>query len=82
MRLGYHARRGNAEKAKRSLRRLYGNVPSYDVEREYTQMASTIEVERRDHGGAWWTEYRDCFVGSNGQVVAFSIHSLEEPYFD
>lgn len=63
---GYHARRGNADKAKRSLRRLYGNVPSYDVEREYDQMASTIEVERRDHGGSWWTEYRDCFVGING----------------
>lgn len=30
----YHARKGNDEAAKRSMLRLYGNAPDYDVVRE------------------------------------------------
>lgn len=40
------ARRGNREGALKSLRRLYGNVPGYDMEEEYGIIVRTIEHEK------------------------------------
>ena len=69
VRSGYHARRGNDDKAKRCLERLYGSESTYDVEREYEAIAKVIDEERRAHGVVWWKEYRDCFTGTNGWVI-------------
>ncbi|ORX37529.1 general substrate transporter [Kockovaella imperatae] len=41
----FHARRGDGEKALRSLRQLYGNVPGYDFEEEYGIIQRTIAHE-------------------------------------
>ncbi|CAH0004304.1 unnamed protein product [Clonostachys byssicola] len=42
----HHTRRGNKEKAMKSLRQLYGGVEGYDFEQEYDIIAKTIQHER------------------------------------
>lgn len=40
------ARKGKIERAKKSMRWLYGNVPSYDIEEEYKIMEENALRER------------------------------------
>ncbi|CAH0045348.1 unnamed protein product [Clonostachys solani] len=42
----HHTRRGNKEKAMKSLRQLYGGVEGYDFEQEYDIIAKTIQHEK------------------------------------
>ncbi|KAJ5377257.1 uncharacterized protein N7496_004666 [Penicillium cataractarum] len=42
----FYVRRGDKEKAMKSLRWLYGNVEGYDFDEEYNIIAKTIEHER------------------------------------
>jgi hypothetical protein len=50
------ARQGKVQKAQQSLKTLYGGVPGYDIEREYSVMASEIDhansVAIGEHKGA------------------------------
>ena len=43
----FYARRGNKEAACKSLTRLYGNIPGYNVEEEYNVILRTLAYERR-----------------------------------
>lgn len=43
----YYARKDEHEKAKRSMLKLYGNIPDYDVEHEYRAIQHGIESERQ-----------------------------------
>lgn len=63
----FHARRGNKEKAFKSLKTLYGNIPDYDFEEEYGIIIKTIEHERdtiKRNKASGWT---DLFKGTNGK---------------
>ncbi len=42
----FYARRGNKDKAMKSMRQLYGNVEGYDFEEEYEIIARTIEQRK------------------------------------
>lgn len=42
----FHARRGDKDKALKTMRQLYGGVEGYDFEEEYGIIARTIEHER------------------------------------
>ena len=44
----FYARRGEKEKAMKSLRTLFGGVEHYDFEEEYGIIARTIEHERME----------------------------------
>jgi hypothetical protein len=59
----FHARRGDKEKAMKSLKQLFGNVEGYDFEEELGIIERTIEHERTmlDHA----PRYRDVFKGLN-----------------
>ncbi|VUC36545.1 unnamed protein product [Clonostachys rosea] len=48
----YYARKGQHEKAKRSMVSLYGTAPDYDVEHEYRVVRSGIEAELELSGGS------------------------------
>ena len=43
----FHARRGNKEKALKTMRQLYGGIKDFDFEEEYGIIARTIEHERQ-----------------------------------
>jgi MFS family permease len=62
----WYARKGKEAQAKNAMRRLYGNVESYDVEVEYAMMMKTINDERATlaiatGGQPEWKLYLDCF---------------------
>jgi MFS family permease len=64
------ARRGNRAKAEKSMRFLYGNVPSYDIAREYADIVTTIEAEKAKSTQSAskqseWRLYLDCFRGTH-----------------
>ena len=44
--LAYYAIRDQDEKGKKMLRRVYGNVPGYDVEKEYAIIKNTLIEEK------------------------------------
>lgn len=76
----YLARKGDNEKAKRSLRRLFGNVPSYDVDEEYSLLLSAIKVElesanvNKDEPA--WKVYASCFQGVNLRRTLLSAFGM------
>lgn len=43
----YYANRDQDEKGKKTLRRVYGNVPGYDVEVEYAIIKNTLLEEKQ-----------------------------------
>ncbi|KAF5585244.1 maltose permease [Fusarium pseudocircinatum] len=45
----YYARKGEDDKAKKSMLTLYGNIDGYDVEHEYRVIQHGIEAERQLH---------------------------------
>ncbi|KAH7259409.1 major facilitator superfamily domain-containing protein [Fusarium redolens] len=45
----YYARKGEGDKAKKSMLTLYGNIDGYDVEHEYRVIQHGIEAERQLH---------------------------------
>jgi hypothetical protein len=61
----YHARKGNAELAKKSLKQLYGNVATYDVEYEYRVIEHGIEAEKALILATQESSFLDIFRGTN-----------------
>ena len=61
----HHARRGNRESAIKSLRRLYGTVPNYDVEAEYNIILRTVVHEKVVLQASKAASYRYLFTGEN-----------------
>lgn len=59
----HHVRRGDKEKAMRSLRQLYGGVEGYDFEEEFSIIARTIEHEKAMNSEK--PSFRDVFRGGN-----------------
>lgn len=59
----FHARRGNEEKALKSLRQLFGGVEGYNIEEEYGIILRTIEHEKAVLASA--PSYLDVFRGKN-----------------
>lgn len=69
----FHARRGNKDKALKSLQHLYGNIPDYDFDEEYEIIVRTIEHEReaiRKNKASAWT---DLLKGTNGKRTFASL---------
>lgn len=69
----FHARRGHKEKAFKSLKKLYGNIPDYDYEEEYGIIVKTIANERamlkRNKASAW----TDLFKAPNGRRTLSAV---------
>ncbi|KAM0542659.1 hypothetical protein ACHAPJ_012691 [Fusarium lateritium] len=61
----YHARKGNHEQAKRSMLRLYGSAPDYDVEYEYRVIQHGIEAERAFAEASMESSFFEIFKGLN-----------------
>ncbi|KAH7137003.1 general substrate transporter [Dactylonectria estremocensis] len=61
----YHARKGEHEKAKRSMVKLYGTAPDYDVEYEYRVIQHGIEVERAFNEASSDASFFEIFKGLN-----------------
>jgi len=59
----WYARKGNRDGAMKSLQRLYGNVPGYDLEEEYGIIVHTIEHERTMLDNR--PRFRHVFQGTN-----------------
>lgn len=61
----FHAQRGNHNKAKEIMKKIYSTVPNYDVEHEYSIIMKEIEDGRiladNQKGVSVW----DCFRGTN-----------------
>ncbi|KAK4565888.1 hypothetical protein LTR86_003737 [Recurvomyces mirabilis] len=60
----YYARKGDHERAKRSMRQLYGSVPGYDLEHEYRVVQHGIQAEL-EFSNASNTSFLDIFRGVN-----------------
>ncbi|KAK3679732.1 hypothetical protein LTR78_000108 [Recurvomyces mirabilis] len=60
----YYARKGDHEKAKRSMKQLYGNVAGYDLEHEYRVVQHGIQAEL-EFSHASNTSFLDIFRGVN-----------------
>ncbi|WRT68232.1 uncharacterized protein IL334_005208 [Kwoniella shivajii] len=58
-------RKGQTDRAKKSIRLLYGNVPSLDVEKEYNMLKLTVDEESKGKSDKVWREYLECFQGSD-----------------
>ena len=75
-----YARQGKKEKALKSMRRLYGNIPDFNYEEEYSIIEHTLNLENHALADQKATYWKDLFVGVNkwrtGTIVlyAFSIH--------
>ncbi|KAK9319797.1 general substrate transporter [Lipomyces orientalis] len=61
----HHARKGEHEKAKRSMLKLYGNAPGYDVEYEYRVIQHGIEAEREFSRASKNASFFEIFKGLN-----------------
>lgn len=61
----YHARKGNHEAAKRSMLRLYGTAPDYDVEYEYRVIQHGLEAEKEWNDAAHKSSFFEIFQGVN-----------------
>ena len=76
----YHARRGNQAAAYKSLKRLYGTVPGYDIEEEYSIILRTLEHEKVILESCHGSKYRDLFMGDNLKrtvvVIVFEAGNL------
>ncbi|WVW85797.1 hypothetical protein I302_107835 [Kwoniella bestiolae CBS 10118] len=75
------ARRGNETKAKNSMRLLYGNVESYDVDREYLVLKHIIEEEGKNKSDVWFRQYLECFQGVNLRRTIISFLPLAYQQF-
>ncbi|GFZ51067.1 hypothetical protein JCM24511_08825 [Saitozyma sp. JCM 24511] len=63
----YHVRNRNHDKAKASLRTLYGNVEGYDVEHEYATFLSEVEFSERLRDEQKQAKWSEIFTGINGR---------------
>ena len=73
--IAYYASRGLHEQGRKTLQRVNGGIPGYDVELEYAVVVNTIEEERRERSDednisltdvrGLLRSYADCFRGVN-----------------
>ncbi|ORY27930.1 and other transporter-domain-containing protein [Naematelia encephala] len=61
----HHARKGEHEKAKRSMVRLYGTAPDYDVDYEYRVVQHGIEAEQHWSQASKKSSFWEIFQGAN-----------------
>ena len=61
----FHARKGNHEKAKHCMKRLYGYAPGYDVDYEYNVIQHGIAAELAFNALAAETKWLEIFRGVN-----------------
>lgn len=61
----YWAGKQNVAQAKASLRRLYGNIPGYDVDREYAVMEKEIAHSKAIHAEGKRPRFAEIFKGVN-----------------
>lgn len=61
----YHAQKGNHEKAKKIMKQIYGAVPNYDLEHEYSIILKEIEDGRVLANNREEVSVLDCFRGTN-----------------
>jgi hypothetical protein len=57
------------EKGMKTLNRLYGKIPGYDVEEEYEILAATIKAEEAWASANKGIEWQAIFRGVNGVCV-------------
>lgn len=61
----FYAQRGNHEKAKKVMKQIYGNVPNYDLEHEYSIILKEIEDGKVLANNQKGVTVMDCFRGTN-----------------
>lgn len=62
----WHVRKGKAEQAKKTLRRLYGKIPGYDVDFEYQVIVDTVAREDAFAKESAEVPWSAIFKGING----------------
>ncbi|WVQ68182.1 uncharacterized protein L199_006388 [Kwoniella botswanensis] len=75
------ARKGDEAKTRSCMRRLYGNVDSYDIDREYLVLRHIIEEESKERSDVWWRQYVECFQGVNRRRTIVSFLPLAYQQF-
>ncbi|KAE8538162.1 hypothetical protein D1P53_005500 [Cryptococcus gattii VGV] len=76
----YHIRKGNEEKAKKCLVRLYGTAPDYDVDHEYLVILEQIEAERLLTQSNGKSSFFEIFKGSNlRRTIAAAAGTCSQP---
>ena len=71
----FHAQRGNHEKAKKIMKQIYGNVPNYDLEHEYSIILKEIDDGKVLANNQKGVTVMDCFRGTN---LVSSLSSCDE----
>ena len=81
----YYGRRGDAEGAMKSMKRLYGNIPGYNYEEEYGIITRTIAHEKEMDAKANAQPWSQIFRGLNGVSHRFDsvrvIHVIQKRTF-
>lgn len=62
----FYGRKENKEKAFKSMRRLYHNIPEYDYEEEWGVIVRTIAHEKEELAKAKQRDWKEIFTGLNG----------------
>ncbi|EJT52612.1 hypothetical protein A1Q2_05686 [Trichosporon asahii var. asahii CBS 8904] len=63
----FYARHGDKDNAMKALRKLYGGVPGYDFEEEYSIIVRTVEHERSQIQANKASGWTDLWKGTNGK---------------
>lgn len=61
----YYARKEQADKAKKTLSKIYKGVQDYDVDREYNAMVLEIAHERENRAINAQTSWKELMLGTN-----------------
>ncbi|WVW79024.1 hypothetical protein I302_100987 [Kwoniella bestiolae CBS 10118] len=76
----YHIRKDNEEQAKKSMLKLYGTAPNYDVDHEYMVIKQAIEAERAITQSGGKSSFFEIFKGSNlRRTIAGVIGACSQP---
>ncbi|KAK1927060.1 hypothetical protein DB88DRAFT_514651 [Papiliotrema laurentii] len=76
----FHIRRGNEDKAKKCLLKLYGTAPGYDVDHEYRVILEQMEAERAITQAGGKSSFFEIFQGANlRRTIAGVVGAASQP---
>ncbi|KAH8898754.1 general substrate transporter [Thozetella sp. PMI_491] len=78
----FYAQRGNHEKAKKIMTKIYGNVPNYDLEHEYSIVLKEIEDGKVLAHNEKSVSVLDCFRGTNLRRTIVSLVPFNNQLWD
>jgi hypothetical protein len=66
--LGFCARKHDHENAKKVMRKLYGGIPDYDIDYEYSVILQNVKHAEAIQAIQMDATLKQIFVGTNGYV--------------